>query len=391
VSARIEAWLPEPASRDLEAGLARLARTEDVVHVAVMPDAHVSEDVCVGTVTATRRRLLPAAVGGDIGCGMAVLGFEGSADLLADPHRAARVLAGLRDAVPPLTRASAAASLPAALAALPLSAPALEARRDRDGRLELGTLGRGNHFLELQRDDEGALWLMVHSGSRALGPAIRHHHEARAPRDRSGLAFLEAESDAGRAYLADAAFAAEYARLSRRAMVEAAASVVADVLGIGADAASFLECDHNHVRCEAHGGELLWVHRKGAMRLGTGERGVVPGSMGSPSFHVEGRGHPGVGGQRRAGQAGPDRGLGALCSSAHGAGRALSRAEARRRIGAGALLREVSGVWFDHRLADRLREEAPSAYKDIGAVMRAQRDLVKILRRLSPVLAYKAA
>jgi tRNA-splicing ligase RtcB (3'-phosphate/5'-hydroxy nucleic acid ligase) len=157
-------------------------------------------------------------------------------------------------------------------------------------------------------------------------------------------------------------------------MVDAAASLVADVLGIGPDGASFLECDHNHVRREVHGGDLLWVHRKGAMRLGPGEGGVVPGSMGSPSFHVEGRGHPG-----------------ALCSSAHGAGRALSRAEARRRIGARTLLREVSGVWFDHRLSDRLREEAPSAYKDVGAVMRAQRDLVKIVRRLSPVLAYKAA
>jgi tRNA-splicing ligase RtcB len=370
----VEAWLPEPASRDLEAGLSRLARTEDVVHVAVMPDAHVSEDVCVGTVTATRRRLLPAAVGGDIGCGMAVLRFEGSADLLADPRRAAAVLAGLREAVPPLTRPSAAASLPEALAVLPLSAAGLEAHRDRDGRLEFGTLGRGNHFLELQRDDGGSLWLMVHSGSRALGPAIRHHHEGRAGRDRSGLAYLEAESDAGRAYLADVAFAAAYARLSRRKMVDAAASLVADVLGIGHDAASFLECDHNHVRREAHGGDLFWVHRKGAMRLGAGERGVVPGSMGSPSFHVEGRGHPG-----------------ALCSSAHGAGRALSRAEARRRIGARTLLREVSGVWFDHRLSDRLREEAPSAYKDIGAVMRAQRDLVKIVRRLAPVLAYKAA
>ncbi len=219
-----------------------------------MPDAHVSEDVCVGTVTATRRRLLPAAVGGDIGCGMATLRFDGSPDLLAD-----------------------------------------------------------------------------------------------------------------------AAFAAQYASLSRRAMVEAAAGIVEQALAVRRDPLSFLECDHNHVRREEHGGELLWVHRKGAMRLGAGERGVVPGSMGSPSFHVEGRAAEG-----------------ALCSSAHGAGRAMSRSEARRRISTRALVREAAGVWFDHRIADRLREEAPSAYKDIGAVMRAQRDLVKIERRVEPVLVYKA-
>ena len=308
MSARIEAWLPEPASRELEAGLARLARTEDVVQVAVMPDAHVSEDVCVGTVTATRRRILPAAVGGDIGCGMATLRFEGQAELLADRGLAARVLSGLGRVVPPVLRASAEASLPDELEHVPLSALALEAHRRRDGRLEFGTLGRGNHFLELQRDEEGALWLLLHSGSRAMGPAIRRHHEARASRDPTGLAYLEADGDAGLAYLADAAFAAQYARLSRRRMVDTAATLIEETLGLARDAPSFFECDHNHVRREEHGGELLWVHRKGAMRAGPKDRGIVPGSMGSPSFHVEGRGHKG-----------------ALSSSAHGAGRAMRR------------------------------------------------------------------
>src|SRR6185437_3814399 len=220
LSARIRAWLPEPASRELEAGLARLARTEDVVEVVAMPDAHVSEDVCVGTVTATRRLLLPAAVGGDIGCGMATLRFDGSPELLADPRIAERILSGLQDAVPPVLRASASAALPEALERASLSAPALDACKQRDGRVEFATLGRGNHFLELSQDEQGALWLMVHSGSRALGPAIRRHHEASAQRDRSGLAYLEADGDQGLAYLADAAFAGRYAGLSRRAMVE---------------------------------------------------------------------------------------------------------------------------------------------------------------------------
>ncbi|WP_437682982.1 RtcB family protein [Sorangium sp. So ce131] len=378
MSARIATWLPDGASAEARAVLARIARlaqTEDVAHVAVMPDAHVADDVCVGTVTATTRRLLPAAVGGDIGCGMVAARLRADADLLADRDRAARLLAGLYRRVPHLVHPSGSAPpLPDELLAAPLGAPALEAMKRREGRTELGTLGRGNHFLEVQRDDEGALWLLLHSGSRAMGPAIRQHHEALGARDPSGLRFLDADSDAGRTYLDDVAWAAGYARASRARMVAEVEALLAELFGVELDASPRIEVDHNHVRREEHGGRALWVHRKGAMGLREGALGVVPGSMGSPSFHVEGRGAEG-----------------ALGSSAHGAGRALPRGEARRRIGARRLLREAEGVWFDHRLADRLRDEAPSAYKDIGAVMRAQRDLVRVVRRLSPVLVYKAA
>lgn len=130
--------------------------------------------------------------------------------------------------------------------------------------------------------------------------------------------------------------------------------------------------DHNHVSFENHGGRDLWVHRKGAMRARPGERGVLPGSMGSPSFHVEGRG------QEEA-----------LCSSAHGAGRALSRTAARSKVTERQLRREMTGVWYDVRIAEKLRDEAPSAYKDIRAVLRAQKELVKVTRSLRPVLNYK--
>ncbi len=366
-------WLPEGPSAELLSALERIRKTQDVVCVAVMPDAHVAEEVCVGTVTATRSRILPAAVGSDIGCGMVALRFDCGADLLADRTRAATMLAGLYERVPQRMRPSASAeSLPEELVRSPLSAPRLEALKGRDARLEFGTLGRGNHFLELQRDDEGALWLAVHSGSRAVGPAIRRHHEARAPVDASGISLLEAESDEGRAYLSDASWAARYATLSRARLVEAVVELMSSRFGVAADERSQIICDHNHVRREEHGGESLWVHRKGAVGLSLGQRAMVPGSMGSPSFHVEGRAHPE-----------------ALCSSAHGAGRAMSRSEARQRIGLRRLEQELSGVWYDHRLSSKLREEAPSAYKEIGAVMRAQRELVKVVRRLEPVLVYK--
>jgi tRNA-splicing ligase RtcB (3'-phosphate/5'-hydroxy nucleic acid ligase) len=376
MTATVVEFLPDkhPHS-ELRSAIERLGRTKDVVRIALMPDAHVAEDVCVGTVAATTQRILPAAVGGDIGCGMVAIRLQAQADLLADRDRAAAVLGGFYARIPhSLHAAKNAPDLPDDLRDEPLARGALENLKRREGRLEFGTLGRGNHFLEVQNDDENNLWLLVHSGSRCVGPAIRNHYESRGERDDSGLISLPVESDVGRAYLTDAAWAARYARASRASMVNAALEVFADQFGVEGDFSTRIEVDHNHVRHECHEQQWLWVHRKGAMGLGAGELGVVPGSMGSESYHVEGRGVSA-----------------ALCSSAHGAGRGMSRTEARKRITKRQLLREIEGIWFDHRLADRLREEAPSVYKDIGAVMRAQRDLVRIVRRLQPVLVYKAA
>jgi tRNA-splicing ligase RtcB len=372
----ITEFLPDKSKSDeLRAAIERLGRTEDVVRIALMPDAHVAEDVCVGTVTATNRRILPAAVGGDIGCGMVAIRLLCQADLLADRDRAALVLAGFYQYIPHALHISKdAPDLPEELRDKPLADGALESLKRREGRLEFGTLGRGNHFLEVQCDEENQVWLLVHSGSRCMGPAIRHHYESRAEHDASGLAWLDAESNLGRGYLEDAAWAALYARASRATMLQRAIQVFADHFGVEADLETRVEVDHNHVRREIHDDGFLWVHRKGAMGLAAGEPGVVPGSMGSASFHVEGRGF---------GEA--------LCSSAHGAGREMSRSEARKRITKRQMLRETHGVWFDQRLTDRLREEAPGAYKDIGAVMRAQQKLVRITRRLRPLLVYKAA
>jgi tRNA-splicing ligase RtcB len=188
------------------------------------------------------------------------------------------------------------------------------------------------------------------------------------------LRALDADTEAGRAYLADMTWALAYADANRRALVDAALEAVAHALGAAPDPDSGITCHHNHVRRERHGGRDLWVHRKGAMPAADGEPGVVPGSMGTPSYHVVGRGHPD-----------------ALASSAHGAGRALSRTDARRSISRAELVRQLGGVAFDHRRVDALRDEAPGAYKDIDRVMRAQRGLVRIVRRLRPLLSYKAA
>jgi tRNA-splicing ligase RtcB len=371
--ASIRAWVEEPLSAEVQAAVDRLARTEDVRHVAVMPDVHLAADVCVGTVIATRRTLFPNAVGGDIGCGVAAIAFDAEAGVLDNERAAAEVLAGLYREIPIIRHGRRTLpDLPEDLDMRCLSSPALEGRKRREAAAQLGTLGRGNHFLELQADEMGRLWLMLHSGSRGIGQAIRDHHLARGRATATGLRCLDADSAGGREYLADMAWALEYAARSRLAMVRAVCEVVGRTLEAKADEGSYFACDHNHVRLESHHGEDLWVHRKGAIPAGGGEPGIIPGSMGTRSVHVEGRGNPD-----------------ALCSSAHGAGRRLSRTEARRLIAARDLGRELRGVWFDHRLAGGLREEAPSAYKDIDGVLRAERDLVRIVRRLRPVLVFK--
>ena len=373
-TASVRSWLAEPLPRDVAAALERLAASDDVRRVAVMPDVHLAADVCVGTVVATGSALYPNAVGGDIGCGVAAMAFDGEAAVLDDERAAARVLAGLYRAIPFARHGrKAGGRLPPDLAARPLSAPPLEASKG-EASFQVGTLGSGNHFVELQADEEGRLWLMLHSGSRGIGQAIRDHHLASSTAGRRGLRFLEAASPEGQAYLGDVGWALEYAEANRRALVDAVLDVAERALGVRGDASTWVSCSHNHVRRESHGGEDLWVHRKGAMSAARGEPGLLPGSMGTRSFHVEGRGCEE-----------------ALSSSAHGAGRRLSRTDARRTLSARDVARELRRVFYDHRRAASLREEAPSAYKDVDGVLRAQHELVRVVRRLRPLLSFKGS
>lgn len=374
MTAPVHSFLAARPPPELQRSLARLAATEDVVRIAVMPDAHVADGVCVGTVTATHHTLLLEAAGSDLGCGMLALPIDGTAAALADRTVALRLLRRLQSAVPGLRRPGASREdLPDALWTDSLSAPQLAKFRERDGVHEFGTLGRGNHFVEIQRDEDDGLWLLVHSGSRAMGPAIMQHHARRAVRTPTGFARLDADSPEGRAFLVDVDWARRYARANRARIAADAADAVTELLDLSIDTANAIEQDHDHVQQEVHDGVRVWVHRKGAMSLPAGARGVVPGSMGTPTFHVEGRGCSA-----------------AMDSSAHGAGRVMRRAEARARVSVHALEQQMGRVVFDARAARDLCEEAPAAYKDIGGVIRAQRSLTRVVRRLVPVLVHKA-
>jgi tRNA-splicing ligase RtcB (3'-phosphate/5'-hydroxy nucleic acid ligase) len=371
----VACWLAGPLPKDVTLSIDRLARADDVRHIAVLPDVHLSGDVCVGVAVATRRLVYPAAVGGDIGCGMAAVAVQASADALGE-RTASHLLRELPRCVPAMrhSRATMPARLPARLLEMPLSDARLMKLVNRDGRVQFGTLGRGNHFLEFQADQDDRLWLMLHSGSRAMGSAITAHHVAIAEQysQRRRLPYLDSETSAGTAYMTDVGWAVRYAEHSRLAMLQATDELLRDTLGVPLDWNTLIHANHNHVQLELHAGELHLVHRKGALPAAEGVAGVIPGSMGSVSFHVTGRGCPS-----------------SLCSSSHGAGRALSRKEAAERISPRELHREMRGVWFDPRQTRRLVDEAPSAYKDIRTVMRVQRDLTRIERELRPLLCYK--
>jgi tRNA-splicing ligase RtcB (3'-phosphate/5'-hydroxy nucleic acid ligase) len=370
------AWLTEPLSHDVATSLRRLSEADDVQRIAVMPDVHLAGDVCVGLVLATSRLLYPAAVGSDIGCGMAAIGFDADADVFGNETAAATLLADLYRYVPANRhhRKTMPESLPDDLLARPLSCPRLEAEKQRDARVQFGSLGRGNHFLELQSDQSGRLWLMVHSGSRGIGQLVSSLHLNKCETQSNGLAFFDANSQAGADYINDMEWASRYAELNRLVMLKAASDILYNRFCVEADPQTLIQSNHNHVRREQHGGQQYLVHRKGAQSAHDGESGIVPGSMGTASFHVTGRGN-----------------AESLHSCSHGAGRRLSRTDAKKTVTARSLHQQMRSVWFDHNIASGLRDEAPSAYRDIHAVMRAQADLTRIERELRPILSYKGA
>ena len=373
--APLRAWLAGPMDANAAATVDRVRRAAGVVHVAVLPDVHLARDVCVGTAMATVDWLYPAAVGGDIGCGMLSVPFDADGpDLLGDAARAGRLLRLLGRAVPAARHHRLrAVPLPAELASTDLSHGSIAAVLADVGRLQLGTLGGGNHFVELGADmADGRLWLTIHSGSRAMGQAVRNHHCAAAGVRSAGMMAVDANTDAGRAYLHDQQWARTYAAANRAAMASAVVALLRDDFAVAADESGTIACDHNHVAAGSHAGRAVWAHRKGAMPAGANVAGVVPGSMGTRTVHVVGRGC-----------------AESLDSTAHGAGRAYSRAAARDRFSRADVRQQLRDVWFDPRLTDALREEVPKAYKDVRAVLAAQTELIDVTRTLRPLLAYK--
>jgi tRNA-splicing ligase RtcB (3'-phosphate/5'-hydroxy nucleic acid ligase) len=352
-------------------------------HVAVMPDVHVGKGATVGSVIALRGAVAPAAVGVDIGCGMAAQKTTLTARDL--PDSLYRLRLAIEEAVP-VGRAHHPSSVWDEEPALRESGSELMARFSdlaspvqrfafRAGA-QIGTLGGGNHFIELCLDTEENVWLMLHSGSRLVGASLAEYHMERAQKlahnqalvDRDLAVFL-AGTPLFDAYRRDLFWAQEYAAFNRRVMLARVQRVVKKAWPrVRFDEP--VSCHHNYVAEEMHFGEELLVTRKGAIRAGVGELGIIPGSMGTKSFIVRGKGN-------------------ALSfeSASHGAGRRMSRSQAKKSFTVADLERQTAGV--ECRKDYGVVDEAPKAYKNIEHVLAQQADLVEIVTELKQVLCVK--
>jgi tRNA-splicing ligase RtcB len=349
-------------------------------HVALMPDAHVGIGATVGSVIPTRGAVIPAAVGVDIGCGMIAAELDVTADRLPDSLHP--LLSRIERAVPAgVGRGHGSPTAPAEQwLAAHRPATDLSADQARRAAQQFGSLGAGNHFFELCLDERDRAWVVLHSGSRGIGNQLATAHIGRA---RAGakkamlsledpdLAWFTQGTPEFAAYIADMLWAQDYARANRDQMMDAALNQVFSFLGFGGET-SRINTHHNFSELETHGGRELWITRKGAIRAREGELGIIPGSMGTSTYIVAGKGNPA-----------------SWMSCAHGAGRRHSRTQAKKLWTAADLTAQMKGkVWLSGRAA-ALVDEIPTAYKDIDQVMADQADLVEVLHTLHQVLNYK--
>ncbi|MFG0319913.1 MAG: RtcB family protein [Planctomycetota bacterium JB042] len=364
-------------------------------HVAVMPDVHLGKGATIGSVIPTKGAIVPAAVGVDIGCGMmAVKTTLDAADL---PDDLKRIRTSIERAVPHGRTSGRSRNDRGAFRDPPARqvevwtrdlGPRFERIAEKHGRIRncnhlphLGTLGTGNHFIEVCLDEGNAVWIVLHSGSRGVGNRIGTYfielakedmgvHVANLP-DRD-LAYLEEGTEHFGDYVEAVEWAQDFATANRRLMmaqVLEALSRERSLPGFSADVMA-VNCHHNYVARERHGGEDLLVTRKGAVRACAGELGIIPGSMGATTYIVRGRGNPE-----------------SFESCSHGAGRAMSRTAARKRFTVEDHRAATAGV--ECRKDANVLDETPMAYKDIDAVMAAQRDLVEVVHRLRQVVCVK--
>ncbi len=368
----IRIWARQISTQTIRQLQRLAARAYVVDFVAAMADAHVAEGVAVGSVFATERTVVPRALGGDLGCGMSAVRLGVGAGAFGRPELEA-IIQALGRAIPTgeAVHRGRGVDVPEEVFERRLSTRSLEHTREALARRHLGTLGGGNHFLELDRDPEGILWLLVHSGSRGLGAAVAAHHARAASASASDdLAGLDVDTEAGAAYFRDMVWALDFARANREALATRALEVIGDFLPLTED--ERVDIHHNFVAREHWFGRDVYVHRKGAVAVPTGARALIPGSMGTASYIVEGLGS-----------------ADSFGSCSHGAGRVMSRKEARSAVRPDALKRAMRRIVYPEHLIRHLVEEAPSAYRDVTEVLEDQLDLVRRRLRLEPVAVLK--
>jgi tRNA-splicing ligase RtcB len=363
-------------------------------HIAAMPDVHVGIGATVGSVIPTKGAVIPAAVGVDIGCGMMAARTSLTASDLPDTLEPLR--SAIEQAVPhgrdlgkskrdpgswgdpPEHVVDTWATLDARFRSIVDKRPKLAKTNNLN---HLGTLGTGNHFIEICLDTEARVWIMLHSGSRGVGNAIGSTFIELAKQDMrkwlinlpdADLAYLPEGTDHFDDYIEAVGWAQDFAAINRRLMMGAVVAALRKILPRKTFEAELeaVNCHHNYVAREHHFGENVLVTRKGAVRAAKGTMGIIPGSMGAKSFIVRGLGN-----------------AESFCSCSHGAGRVMSRTEAKKRVTLAEHIHDTEGV--ECRKDEDVIDETPRAYKPIEAVMAAQADLVEIVHTLKQIVCVK--
>lgn len=357
-------------------------------HVAAMPDVHAGKGATVGSVIPTKGAIIPAAVGVDIGCGMNAIRLSIKASDLPDNLRAIRL--AIEEVIPvgynmhkqDRARQSTIRALSGGLDRIigkHKKVYALHKKPYRTWVRQLGSLGGGNHFIELCLDENEDVWVMLHSGSRGIGNAIGQYFIDLARKDMGqhivnlpdkDLAYFTEGSRYFDDYVEAVEWAQDYAMANRREMMHFILEALRRKLRKFGVTKEAINCHHNYVSWETHFGESVFVTRKGAIRAGEGELGIIPGSMGAKSFIVRGKGNPQ-----------------SFCSCAHGAGRVMSRSAAKRRFDEDDVTLQTQGV--ECRKDKGVVDEIPAAYKDIDKVMAHQSDLVEVVHVLKQIVCVK--
>ncbi len=369
--------------------LRNIAALPWVVGVRVMPDVHLGKGATVGSVIAMSQAIAPAAVGVDIGCGMAAVKTDLRLTDLPDDLHPLRT--EIERAVPVGFAGHQHPVDPVRMPGIPLGGwdgfwagfDELDKRvhdQARKASQQLGTLGGGNHFIEVCADDDEAIWVMLHSGSRGIGNLLAQAHmeTARALPHNDGIpdrdlaVFLDGTPEMA-AYRRDLEWAQDYALRNRAVMLALVQRVVSDHFAARGRTVGWgetVQCHHNYVAAERYDGVDVLVTRKGAIRAGAGDLGLIPGSMGTGSYVVRGLGNEA-----------------SYCSASHGAGRRMSRNQARKRFTEADLAAQTAGV--ECRKDAGVVDEIPGAYKDLDSVIAAQADLVEVVARLTTLLCVK--
>lgn len=359
-------------------------------HLAVTPDVHWGRGATVGSVIPTKGAIIPAAVGVDIGCGM--MAIRTSLKAVNLPDSLAKVRDEIERAVPvgngPRGDHRDAPSSVGTMLVESEIAERFSVIKDKHPKIgahkiagQLGTLGGGNHFIELCLDEAGDVWVMLHSGSRGTGNMVGTYFINRAREELArrvldfhvpdkDLAFFVEGEPLFDDYVEAVGWAQDYARLNREAMMARVLMAMRKTLGKFKTDKSAVNCHHNYVQREHHFGAEVWLTRKGAVSAREGELGIIPGSMGAKSFIVRGKGQSE-----------------SFCSCSHGAGRKMSRIEAKRTFTLGDHRKATEGV--ECRKDQGVIDETPAAYKDIDTVMAAQTDLVEEVHTLKQVVCIK--